>query len=66
MTPREKATSLMSMLCGNDCTDSNIYDMKHYALIIIDEVIEALDSNQWQNRSVIEYYREVKQEIHKL
>ena len=36
------------------------------ALICIDEMIEALRINEWQNRLVIELYEEVKQEINKL
>jgi hypothetical protein len=36
------------------------------ALIAVDEIITALDEHKWQNRSVIEFYFHVKQEIEKL
>ena len=36
------------------------------ALMVVDEIITALDEHQWQNKSVIEFYFYVKQEIEKL
>jgi hypothetical protein len=36
------------------------------ALMVVDEIITALDEHQWQNRSVIEFYFSVKKEIEKL
>ncbi len=36
------------------------------ALIVVDEILTALDEHQWQNRSVIEFYFYVKKEIEKL
>jgi hypothetical protein len=39
---------------------------KQCALIVVDEIITALDEHQWQNRNVIEFYFHVKQEIKKL
>ena len=36
------------------------------AEICVDEIIEALEHHAWQNRDLIEYYNEVKQEINKL
>ena len=43
-----------------------LYQAKECALICIDEIIEALDCNQWQNSKIIDFYNEVKQEINKL
>ena len=42
------------------------YNAKQCALIAVDEIIEAMQFNSWQNRNEIEYYQEVKQEINKL
>lgn len=39
---------------------------KQCALIAVDEVIEALHEHHWQNRLIIDYWKEVKQEINKL
>jgi hypothetical protein len=36
------------------------------ALIVVDEILTALDEHQWQNRNVIEFYFYVKQDIQKL
>ena len=36
------------------------------ALIVVDEILTALDEHQWQNKSVIEFYFYVKQDIQKL
>jgi hypothetical protein len=36
------------------------------ALIVVDEILTALDEHQWQNRNVIEFYFHVKKEIEKL
>ena len=44
----------------------NWKEAKQCALIAVDEIIEALDYNQWQNRNQINYYKEVKIEIEKL
>ena len=47
---------------------SNI-NKAHYiqcALIALDEIIEALELNSWQNIKQIKYYQEIKQEIEKL
>jgi len=62
MTPKEKAIELYEKMLRVE------YPLaaKHCALIAVDEVIEALHEHHWQNRNVIEYYKEVKQEIEKL
>ena len=44
----------------------NWKEAKQCALIAVDEIIEALDYNQWQNRNQINYYKEVKIEIEEL
>ena len=36
---------------------------KECALIAVNETIEAMEFNSWQNWNEIEYYQEVKQEI---
>ena len=41
------------------------YDIK-CALISIESTIKALENNQWQNKTIIDHYKEVKQEINKL
>ena len=41
-------------------------DAKQCALIALDEIIEALELNSWQNIKQIKYYQEIKQEIEKL
>jgi hypothetical protein len=39
---------------------------KQCALIAVDEVLNSLEENMWQNRLMINYYEEVKNEIQKL
>jgi hypothetical protein len=34
--------------------------------ILVDEVLDALSLNYWQNKMTIEFYEEVKKEINKL
>jgi len=50
MNPKEKAKDLVDKF--NQC-----------ALIAVDEIIQALEHNEWQNKDWIGYYNEVKQEI---
>jgi hypothetical protein len=40
--------------------------VKDCALIAVDQIIIALNYNQWQNTTQINYFIEVKQEIEKL
>lgn len=61
MTPKEKAKQLV-----NDFYYSEEETAKQFALIAVDEIIEALDCKQWQNKSMIDWYNQVKQEIEKL
>jgi hypothetical protein len=67
MTPKEKAEELVNKM---KYPLHGVYIISHVAnelaLILVDEVIEALHEHHWQNRNVIEYYKEVKQEIEKL
>jgi hypothetical protein len=66
MTPKEKAEELVDKMLY--CYQGHIdeYTAKQCALIAIDEVIEALHEHHWQNRLIIDYWKEVKQEIEKL
>ncbi len=66
MTPREKAIDLVEQFSSVLMHDEVYEDSIKCALIAVDEVIEALHEHHWQNRNVIEYYKEVKQEIEKL
>ena len=71
MTPKEKAEKLVNKYStyvvmwagGIEVTRENV---KQCALIAVDEIIEALEINNWQNIKQIAYYKEVKQEIEKL
>ncbi len=67
MTPKEKAFELFDKYM-QPIDELHKYPMcfataKQCALIAVDEVIEALREHEWQNRNVIDYYLEVKQEI---
>jgi len=67
MTPKEKAEELVNKM---KYPLHGVYIISHVAnelaLILVDEILEALHEHHWQNRNVIEYYKEVKQEIEKL
>jgi hypothetical protein len=65
-TPKEKAKELFEKMytCYQGHLDA--YTAKQCALIAVDEVLEALDGNQWQNRNYIDYYEEVKLEIERM
>lgn len=60
MDPKEKAAELVDKFIK---TNGNSFFAKECVLIAVDETINALEIHQWQNKSVIEYYLEVKQEI---
>ena len=66
----EELVEKFTLYLGNDNGGTEYYvdelDAKRGALICVDEMIEALRINEWQNRLVIEFYEEVKQEINKL
>jgi hypothetical protein len=71
MTPKEKAEELVSKYITNQNSWylENLVDglriahAKQCALIAVDEIIIALNYNQWQNTKQIDYFIEVKQEI---
>ena len=71
MTPQEKAIDLVHRFQETmffHVTDEriDINEAKQCSLIAVDEVIEALHEHHWQNRLIINYWEEVKQEIEKL
>ena len=59
MTPEEKAFQLKESF-GNGLTTRDC------ALICIDEILEALSYNSWQNRNELMFYLEVKQILQEL
>jgi thymidylate synthase len=64
MTPKEKAQELIDKMYHYQWREKQ--RAKECALIAVDEVIEALHEHHWQNRLIIDYWKEVKQEIEKL
>jgi hypothetical protein len=79
MTPKEKAKELydkfyfvnsesVELITGEYEMLFSLHesDAKQCALIALDEIIEALELNSWQNINQIKYYQEIKQEIEKL
>ena len=64
MTPKEKAEELVNKM-ERPMDGVSIFRIaaKKLALIAVDEVIEALHEHHWQNRLIINYWEEVKQEI---
>lgn len=72
MTPKEKAKQIVNKMfnCDKSTPKESMAMLyphaKQCALIAIEDIIDALEVNQWQNRNVIEYYTEVKHEIEKL
>ena len=70
LTPKEKAEELYSKYynriehtLSEEYSPHEIDVVKQCALIAVDEIIDALDFNQWQNAKQIDYWQEVKQEI---
>jgi hypothetical protein len=67
MTPKEKAERLVSDIFNIETFSYCTYSQaKQCALIAVDEIIIALNYNQWQNTKQIDYFIEVKQEIENL
>ena len=71
MTPKEKAEELFDKFelsfAGVISADEDWEALgKQCALIAVDEVIEALHEHHWQNRLIINYWQEVKNELEKL
>jgi hypothetical protein len=67
ISPKEKAQELVNKM-ERPMHGVSIFRLaaKKLALIAVDEVIEALHEHHWQNRLIINYWEEVKQEIEKL
>ena len=71
MTSKEKAIELVDKFklsfAGVISNDEDWETLaKQCALIAVDEIIETLHEHHWQNRLIIDYWKEVKQEIEKL
>lgn len=71
MTPKEKAKELFDKyklsFAGEISNEEDWESLaKQCALISVEEVIEALHEHHWQNRLIIDYWKEVKHEIEKL
>jgi hypothetical protein len=66
MTPREKALDLVDKFSSVLMHDELYEDSVMCALVAVNEVIEALHENAWQNRLIIDFWKEVKHEIEKL
>ena len=70
ITPKEKAKELYNKYSVYNVNGKSIMkigpEVKVFTLIAVDEVIEALHENHWQNRLIINYWEEVKKEIEKL
>jgi thymidylate synthase len=64
MTPGEKALELIDKMYHYQWREKQ--RAKECALIAVDEVIEALHEHHWQNRLIIDYWTQVKQELEKL
>ena len=43
-----------------------VEEFEDKALIVVDEILTALDEHQWQNKNVIEFYFYVRKDIQKL
>lgn len=69
MEPKEKAKELLDkyfIICQEFTEEIQCsIQAKQCALIAVDEIIEALKINSWQNSSVIDFYNKVLTEINK-
>ena len=66
MTPKQKALELVEQFSSVLIHDEVYEDSIKCAGLFVDELIEALHENSWQNRLIINYWEEVKHEIEKL
>lgn len=66
MTPREKAIDLVEQFSSVLMHDELYDDSVMCARIAVDELIEVLHENAWQNRLIIDFWKEVKHELEKL
>jgi hypothetical protein len=74
MTPKEKAEELVKKMYevhSNTASDITLHFAKQCALVAVDEICEILEDNgftfiEYHDRTTIEYWLQVKQEIEKL
>lgn len=68
MTPKEKCNELISDMCQNDFTITNINRMKMAAIIAVDEILLIVDIMDvcGEEEKSYEYWKKVKSEIKKL
>jgi hypothetical protein len=72
MSPKEKAESLvekfenLNSIKMSDDSRIEYPTARQCALIAVDEVLNALEEHRWQNRLIMEYWEEIKQEIKSL
>jgi hypothetical protein len=66
MTPKEKAIELVGQFASVLMHDELYDDSIKCAGLFVDELIEALHENAWQNRLIIDFWKEVKHELEKL
>jgi hypothetical protein len=59
MTPEEKAQEIKESF-------NNSLTVKDCSLVAVDQIIEALSHNSWQNRNELMFYLEVKQILQEL
>jgi len=72
MSPKEKAESLvekfenLNSIKMSDDSRIEYPTARQCALIAVDEVLNALEEHRWQNRLIMDYWEEIKQEIKSL
>ena len=69
MNPKDKAKQLFNKYFELVEANSSIQQMENArtaAFIAVDEILNALQENQWQNRMIIDFYSEVNKELDKL
>ena len=64
MEAKEKSKELINKFL--QVYDGRVLIAEKCALICVDELIEALEHNSWQNKDCINHYKEVKKEIEEL
>lgn len=69
MNPQDKAKQLFNKyfeLVEANSSIQQIENARTAAFIAVDEILNALQENQWQNRMIIDFYSEVNKELEKL
>ena len=72
MSHKEKAESLvekfenLNSIKMSDDSRIEYPTARQCALIAVDEVLNALEEHRWQNRLIMDYWEEIKQEIKSL